>query len=97
MPQKMLLIYASGVAELGLALLILRDKYQKLAANLIILMLLGFLILIHIPQTIDFHATDNPGFNQSAARIAIQVLLIVWAWSYTRKPVTFMKQKHTHI
>ena len=96
-PQKLLLIYFTGVVQIALALLLLRDKYQKLAANLIILMLLGFLIFIHIPQTIDFYNTKNEMFTMSVIWLPIQLLLILWAWSYTRKPVTFMKQKHTHI
>jgi len=98
LPQKMLLTYVTGVLEIALALLLLRDKYQKLAANLIILMLLGFLILIHIPQTIDFYNTKNELFTMSVIRLSVQVLLLFWAWSYTRKPVTFMKhKKHSSI
>ena len=93
LPQKHTFVYFTGALEIGLALLMLRDKYQKLAANLIILMLLAFLFLIHIPQTMDFYATGDDGFMVSVIRLPIQLLLIFWAWSYTRKPVTFMKHK----
>lgn len=93
LPQRSTLLYLTGALEIGLALLMLRDKYQKLAANLIILMLLAFLFLIHIPQTIEFYNSGNDAFMVSVIRLPIQILLIFWAWSYTRKPVTFMKHK----
>jgi len=84
MPVKMFLIYVSGFAELLLGILLVFNHTQKFAAQLILVMLVIFLFLIHIPQTIDFYKTGNKDFVFSLIRIAVQFLLIAWAWIYTK-------------
>ncbi|WP_018621799.1 hypothetical protein [Spirosoma luteum] len=49
---------------------------------LLIGMLLVYLLLIHLPQTLDFYQTADPALGSSLVRIGIQVVLMAWAYWY---------------
>ena len=85
LPMQTILIYASGCIEIILAILLLFTKSRKNAAKVIIAMLIAFLILIHIPQSIGYYKTEHPDFMLSIARIPMQFLLIGWAWLFAKK------------
>ncbi len=85
LPLKLFLIYISGAAEIVLAVMLMIDKTQKLSALLIIIMLVIYLFLIHIPQTIDYYETENVNLLISIIRLPVQVLLITWAGVYVRR------------
>jgi hypothetical protein len=61
-----------------------KDQQRKNAAKAIIAMLIAFIILIHIPQSIGYHKTEHADFLLSIARIPMQFLLIGWAWLFTK-------------
>lgn len=84
MPWHLPLVYASGVAEIGLAILLLFPATRITAAWLLIAMLVVFLFTIHIPMSIDFYKTNHPRLVISLIRIPIQFLLLWWAWRYTK-------------
>ena len=84
LPYHSLLNTIGGISEIVLAALLLSDRTRKISSYLIIAMLVVFLILIHIPMTIDFYRTDHPGFLISVIRLPIQFVLIWWAWLYTK-------------
>ena len=84
-PRQMLWVYISGFSEIALGLLLIPEKTRRFSAQLIILMLIVFLLVIHIPQSIDFYKTGNENFVFSLIRIPVQFVLIGWAWVYTKK------------
>jgi uncharacterized membrane protein len=84
LPQHSLLIVLSGVVEIALALLLLFPRTRVLSAWALIVMLVFYFFIIHLPQSIDFYYTSNPSFGASLVRLPIQFLLIAWLWVYTR-------------
>jgi len=84
LPAHQLLLYLSGIAEMMLGLLLLFCRTRLLAAWLIVAMLVVFLLLIHIPMTLDYWQNNTSGLWLTIARIPLQFLLIWWAWQYTR-------------
>lgn len=89
LPAPMLLVYLSGVAEVGLGLALLWPRTTRLAAWGIIALLIAV-----YPANI-YHAVsgglDHPdlpaGFANPVAawiRLPFQFLFIAWAWLFTR-------------
>ncbi|PYF77062.1 DoxX family protein [Pedobacter nutrimenti] len=84
MPLKSTLIYLSGLIEIVLAVLLIMDSTRKVAAWLIIAMLVVYLLMIHIPMSIDFYKSGNKYFLASIARLLGQFVLLFWAAIYTK-------------
>lgn len=84
LPLKTFLIYLSGFIEIILSVLLLSVKTLQISSRLIMLMLVVFLLLIHIPQSIGFYTSGDPHFVASLIRILIQFILIFWAWIYAK-------------
>jgi uncharacterized membrane protein len=78
-----LLIYLSGVCEILLGLLLITTYTRKIAAILIILMLIVFLWL-HIQMLIDYWRTNDKNIWLAIIRIPLQFILIWWAYTFTR-------------
>ena len=72
----------AGVAEIAFAVLLVIPRYQSLAAWLIGIMLLIFLLVIHIPLIFRFHGIDDVGWWINIIRLPIQYVLVRWALSY---------------
>lgn len=85
LPMHHTLIYVSGIAEIILGAMLLVKTTRRLAAWLIIAMLVVFMILIHTPHTIDLFLSGKDGFVINLLRTQLQFALIAWAWLYTRK------------
>lgn len=94
LPAKMLLIYAGGAAEITLAIMLMFKKTRKTGAKLIIAMLVIYLILNHIPQSIMLYKMDDSDLGFSIFRLGLQFLLIAWAWIYTKN--TLPTTSHTN-
>ena len=77
-------IFLSGVSEVLLALLLLLKGTRKIAAWLIIAMLIVFFV-IHIQMLIDAWATGGYLLWIAIIRIPMQFVLIWWAHLYTKK------------
>ena len=84
LPWQPGLIAVSGVAELALAFFLVITSTRRYAAWLIIAMLLVFLLLIHIPMAIDYTRRGDPDQWIMILRCPIQLLLMGWAWLFTR-------------
>jgi uncharacterized membrane protein len=84
MPLHHTLVALSGVAEMVLGVLLINLSTRKVAAWLILVMLVLFLFLIHVPMTIDYAQRHDPNLWLTVARLPIQLVLIWWAWIYTR-------------
>jgi uncharacterized membrane protein len=85
-----LLIYISGICEILFALLLIPRYTRKIAAILIIAMLIVFLWL-HVQMLIDYWKSNNKDIWIAIARIPLQFVFIWWAYSFT-KPITETKE-----
>lgn len=85
LPEHQMLILLSGMVEIALAILLIPTKTRPFSARLLVAMLVVFLVVIHIPQTIDFYQTGNEQFVPSILRLPIQILFIAWAWVFAKK------------
>lgn len=84
LPAAEWMVYLSGIAEMGLALLLITRKYRVFAAWMIALMLTLFLLVhVHMLQ----EAQRNPGYmigpRAAWLRLLLQPLLILWVLVYT--------------
>jgi uncharacterized membrane protein len=84
LPNHSVLNIAGGIGEIILAILLLSHKTRVFSSYLIIAMLVVFLLVIHIPMTMDFYMTGHPALWISIIRLPIQFVLIWWAWIYTK-------------
>lgn len=76
MPWKMALIYISGVAEILLAVFLLPKKTRRISAWLIVAMLVVYLFLIHIPQSVDYYKKGDKNLIWTLLRIPLQFVFI---------------------
>jgi len=76
-PYHLFFVYATGVIEIVLGILILIKKYQKKAAWLIVLMLIAFLP-VHIQMLQDAWISLNIKFIVAVLRLPLQFVLIYW-------------------
>jgi len=82
-PLHLFMVYASGVAEVGLGVLILIPRFRKLATYGIILLLLAVFpanIYMLTSQGKGTFIADWPYW----LRLMLQGVLIYWAWIYTK-------------
>jgi uncharacterized membrane protein len=89
LPWHAALVYASGACEVALGLLLLFRRTERLAAWGMIA-----LIVAVTPANVHMalHAELYPGFSATAlwVRLPLQVVLIAWAYWYTRPPAPEM-------
>ena len=78
------LIYISGAFEIIFALLLIPTITRRTASWLIIALLIA-VFPANIQMTINYFNENSPDLWISVVRLPIQLLLIWWAWSFTRK------------
>ncbi len=78
-PFHLFFVYATGVIEIVLGILVLIKKYQKKAAWAIVLMLIAFLP-VHIQMLKDAWISLNIKFIVAFLRLPLQFVLIYWTW-----------------
>ncbi|GAA4385084.1 DoxX family protein [Hymenobacter koreensis] len=83
LPAPELLVYLSGVAEIGLGLLLLPQRTRRYAAwGLVALLVAVF------PANIYMATLPGGGLGLPQwvlwARLPLQLVLIAWGWRYTR-------------
>lgn len=82
LPWPLALVYLSGVAEVGLGILLIPKKIRPWAAWGIVAMLLIFYV-VHVHMLLNAEESGLPLWALWG-RMVLQVLLIWWAWCYTR-------------
>ncbi|HEX8348917.1 MAG TPA: DoxX family protein [Hymenobacter sp.] len=82
------LVWLSGVCEVLLGLFLLPIATRRLAAGLIILMLIVFLP-VHIQMLVDAWQTHSPYLWVHILRIPLQFVLIWWARLYMRHTTAY--------
>ena len=85
LPAPLALVYISGVAEIGLGLLVLHPTTRRLAAfGLIALLVAVFPANIyHAVADVEVMGSRMP-LIYHVIRLPMQLVLIAWAWRYTR-------------
>jgi uncharacterized membrane protein len=86
LPWHLELVYLSGVAEIVLGLAVLVPAYRSLAAWGIILLLIAiFPANLHIAlYNVPIGGASEGAGALNWVRLPFQLVLIVWAWWYTR-------------
>ena len=83
LPYHLPLIYISGVCEIAFGLLLIPEYTRHMGAWLIIAMLVA-VFPANIQMAINFRNKNNPCLWVAIARLPLQILLIWWAWIYTK-------------
>ena len=83
-PWHMQLIYASGIAETLLGILLLPRVTRRIAAWGIILLLIA-VFPANINMMLNYWDEKNPGLWITILRLPLQILLIWWAYIFTKK------------
>jgi uncharacterized membrane protein len=82
-PYHLAMVYASGVCEVLFVLMLIPQKTRKAGAWLLILMLIA-IFPANIQMTINWYATNHSNAWVSLVRLPIQIVLIWWAYLYTK-------------
>jgi len=83
LPWHNQLVAISGVCEIVLGLLLLFSKSRRLAAWGIILLLLA-VFPANIQMMLNYWNESNPALWISILRLPLQILLIWWAYTFTK-------------
>lgn len=84
LPWHIKLIYLSGACEALFGILLLPPKTRRIASWLLIALLIA-VFPANIQMTINYANENNPDLWISIIRLPIQILLIWWAWLFTKK------------
>jgi uncharacterized membrane protein len=82
-PYPLPLVYISGVCEMLFALLLFPAATRHVGAWLIIVLLVA-VFPANIQMTINYYRHHNPSLWVTILRLPLQIVLIWWAWVYTR-------------
>jgi uncharacterized membrane protein len=83
LPAHLPLVYISGVCEIIAALLLIPESTRPLGAWLTIALLIA-VFPANIQMLVNFHQKHHPGLWIAIARLPLQLVLIWWAWTYTK-------------
>jgi len=84
LPYPNMLVYISGICETLFGILLLPVSTRRVAAWLIILLLIA-VFPANIQTTLNYGHEHNIRFWISVIRLPLQLVLIRWAWLYTRQ------------
>ena len=83
LPCHIPLIYISGICEIIFALLLLPEATRPAGAWLIILLLIA-VFPANIQMAVTFWQKENTYLWAALVRLPLQIVLIWWAWTYTK-------------
>jgi uncharacterized membrane protein len=78
------LVYISGICEVLFAILLLPPATRHISAWLLILLLIA-VFPANIQMAINYWRSSNPGLWMTILRLPMQIVLILWAWFYTKE------------
>jgi uncharacterized membrane protein len=87
LPHPLFLVYFSGACEALFALLLISPKTRKTGAWLLIVLLLA-VFPANIQMSINYWNTPGTMFWISLLRLPLQIVLISWAYRFTKKNET---------
>ena len=77
------LVIISGVCEVGFGMLLLFSSTRKLAAWGIVLLLIA-IFPANIQMMLNYYNQSNPKLWITILRLPLQIILILWAYSFTK-------------
>ncbi len=83
LPSPGVLVYVSGFFEIVLGILLIPQAKRRLAALGIILLLIA-VFPANIQMMINYYKEGNPHLWITIVRLPIQLLLIYWAYVYSK-------------
>ena len=83
LPWHSELVFVSGVAEVLCALLFLFSKTRRLGAWAVIALLVA-VVPANVQMLLNYKAENNPQTWIAVLRLPIQLLLIWWAYGFTK-------------
>ncbi len=86
LPYHAALVLISGICEVVFGLMLLLPTTRKMAAWLIILLLIA-IFPANIQMMLHYMDENNPRLWMAVVRLPLQVLLIWWAYGFTKEPV----------
>lgn len=86
LPYHSALVFISGICEIVFGLMLLKPSSRKLAAWLIIFLLIA-IFPANIQMMLNYLHENNPQLWIAIARLPLQVVLIWWAYGFTKYPV----------
>jgi uncharacterized membrane protein len=84
LPWHMPLVYISGVCEIVFALLLIPESTRPVAAWLVIALLIA-VFPANVQMLFNWMAKQRPNLWIAVVRLPLQLVLIYWAWIYTKK------------
>ena len=90
LPCKEALVFASGIFEITLALLLIFKLTRRFAAWGIIALLVA-VFPANIQMMVNYSKENNPNLWIAILRLPLQILLIWWAYSFTKPTKTISK------
>ncbi|MEO8760259.1 MAG: MauE/DoxX family redox-associated membrane protein [Bacteroidia bacterium] len=84
LPWHLPLVYISGVCEIVFALLLLPESTRPIGAWLVIALLIA-VFPANIQMAVTYWQKQKPALWIAIARLPLQLVLIYWAWIYTKK------------
>ncbi|MCW3104416.1 MAG: hypothetical protein JWO09_2856 [Bacteroidetes bacterium] len=83
LPAQLPLVYISGVCEVIVAILLIPESTRPLGAWLTIALLIA-VFPANIQMAVSFYQKQHSGLWIALARLPLQLVLIWWAWIYTK-------------
>lgn len=83
LPWHLPLVYISGICEIAIALLLIPESTRPLAAWLLIALLIA-IFPANIQMAVKYWPRQNSMTWIALARLPLQLVLITWAWVYTK-------------
>jgi uncharacterized membrane protein len=85
LPYPLALVYISGISETAFGLLLIPPVTRRPAAWLMIALLVA-IFPANIQMTLNYWHRHDPQLWISIVRLPLQILLIGWAYAYTKRP-----------
>ena len=83
-PMPLSMVYISGVAEILLGILLIPKLTRRFAAWGIIFLLIA-VFPANVEMMLNFLHENKPGLWLTILRLPLQIILIIWAHTYTKK------------
>lgn len=83
LPFHLPLVYISGAAEIIISMLLIPEATRSLGAWLTIALLIA-VFPANIQMAVNFWQKQHPGLWMAIVRLPLQIVLIYWAWIYTK-------------
>ncbi|MEO8664271.1 MAG: DoxX family membrane protein [Ignavibacteria bacterium] len=81
------LVYISGLCEIVLGILLIPQFTRRASAWLIIILLIA-IFPANVEMMLDYYHIDDPLYWLTVLRLPLQLVLIWWAWIFTKKTST---------